>query len=107
MISRRLRSACLLGTLLLSLCVFLETPTFVGQLDILDSSVAADTLFEHRPRSVRVGTLSVPGRTDFIFFERDEGSRGSITAVAPGGEVIFTIPPDSTQPINELLDVTD
>ena len=104
--SRNLRSAWLLGTLPLSLCVCLGTLTSERHLDILNSSVAADTSFEHRPRSVRVAQLSV-GRKDFIFFERDDGERGSITAVAPGGELIFTIPPDSTQPINELLDVTD
>lgn len=72
--------------------------------------VSADTQFSQRPRGVRVAHLGadpVPGRMDYIFRQRSSSAPGTITAYAPGGTLLFSIPPDPFQPIQELLDVMD
>jgi hypothetical protein len=70
----------------------------------------ADTQLAQRPRDVRIGHLGsdpVAGRNDFIFREKVGATPSTITAYAPGGTLLFSIPPDPTQPIQELVDVVD
>src|SRR5215467_8059642 len=72
--------------------------------------VRADTQLSQRPRGVRAGHLvsdPVPGRVDYIFREKNSGGPSTITAYAPGGTFLCSIPPDPSQPIQDLIDVVD
>lgn len=76
----------------------------------MTESVHADTQLSQRPREVLVahlGSDSVAGRKDFIFRLRDSGTSSTITAYAPGGTVLFSILPDPTQPIDEMIGAID
>lgn len=83
--------------------------TFEGIKDY-PQAVFADTQFSQRPRDVRIGHLgsdAVADRKDFVFRLKNSGTPSTITAYAPGGTILFSIPPDPTQPIDELIDVID
>jgi hypothetical protein len=72
--------------------------------------VRADTQLGQRLRGVRTAHLvsdPVPGRVDYIFREKNAGSPSTITAYAPGGTLLCSIPPDPSQPIQDLIDVID
>src|SRR5215510_1666608 len=59
--------------------------------------VHADTQLAQRPRGLRAAHLisdPVPGRIDYIFREKNSGGPSTITAYAPGGTLLCTIPPD-------------
>ncbi len=73
-------------------------------------NVSADTQLGQRPRGVRtahLGSDPVAGRKDYIIREQTTGNQTTITVYAPGGTLLFSIPPDPTQPIQELIDVVD
>jgi hypothetical protein len=58
-------------------------------------------------RAAHLVSDPIPGRIDYVFRERNSGSPSVITAYAPGGTLLCTIPPDPSQPIQALVDVVD
>jgi len=72
--------------------------------------VRADTQLGQRLRGVKTAHLvsdPVPGRIDYIFREKNSGTPSTITAYAPGGTLLCSIPPDPSQPIQDIVDVID
>ena len=109
-IKKQLKSKARKITLYFAVAGFALSFLLLGQYPYeVTRSVLADTLLG-RPRAVRVAHLGsdpVSGRKDYIIRERTVGNKSTIFAYAPGGMLLFSIPPAPTQPIQELIDVVD
>ena len=74
------------------------------------SQPRADVQIGQRVEGVRFAHLvsdPVAGRRDYIFRVKNPGVPSTIVAYSPGGTQIMSIPPDPTQPIQELVDTQD
>lgn len=67
----------------------------------------ADVPLTGRPRFPRVAHLAadpISTNQDYVFFPK---GTGTIYAYAPGGSLLFSIPPDPTYPVTDIIDVID